>query len=194
MVSKKVLAMIGLGLVFGEIALVLLSWILSAAGVEGVRSLLSTEGVRWFFGNFTQMVGDTPLVWLLVLLIAFGCLQQSGLLSMQKSFRDRLALRVAVVLLVAYVGIILLLTVVPHAILLSATGHLFPSAFSRSLVPILAFGVMLVSIAFGMMSGRMPTAVQVLDALSYGLVQGAPFIVLYILAAQLCHSLAFVFL
>ena len=48
-------------LLIAELALILLSWILSAAGVEGVRSLLSGEGVRWFVGDFARMVAS-PLL------------------------------------------------------------------------------------------------------------------------------------
>ena len=45
-------------LLIAEAVLILLSWILSAMRVDGVRSLLSGEGVRWFFGNFTTMVAS----------------------------------------------------------------------------------------------------------------------------------------
>ena len=126
--------------VIAETLLVILSWLLSAMRVEGIRSLLSSEGIRWFFSSFNDLIASPVLVWLLVLMCALGCLQKSRvttIFSGKKSinFRDRLALYVALAFLLIYVVIILLLTLMPHAILLSATGHLFPSAFSRSLVP-----------------------------------------------------------
>ena len=188
------LGMLMLLLLVAEAVLILLSWILSAMRVEGVRSLLSGEGVRWFFGHFTTMVGSPWLACLVLLLVAFGCLQKSGLFSRpHTSYRDRLALRVTVVFLIIYVGVVLLLTAIPHAVLLSSTGNLFPSPFSHSIVPILSFGVILISVSFGMVSGRFETLSDVLDALSFGCRKGAPLFIFYILLIQLYESLRFVF-
>jgi aminobenzoyl-glutamate transport protein len=182
-----------------EAVLILLSWILSATGMEGVRSLLSSEGIRWFFGDFTRMVGSPLLVWLILLLMAVGSFQRSGLTLLVRidrwrklSYRDRTALRVAIILLVLYIAAILLLTIFPHAILLSASGSLFPSPFSRSIMPFTAFGIALLSIAFGMISGRMQSLSDILGALCYGLQKGAPLLVLYIFCIQFYESLRFV--
>lgn len=188
------LGMLMLLLLIAEAVLILVSWILSAMRVEGVRSLLSGEGVRWFFGHFTTMVASPWLACLVLLLVALGCLQKSGLFSRpHTSYRDRLALRVTMVFLVIYVGVVLLLTAIPHAVLLSSTGNLFPSPFSHSIVPILSFGMILISVSFGMVSGRFQTLSDVLDALSFGCRKGAPLFIFYILAIQLYESLKFVF-
>ncbi|MBO7139700.1 MAG: AbgT family transporter [Prevotella sp.] len=181
-----------------ELLLFILSWLLSATRMEGVRSLLSSEGIRWFFGSFTEMVASPLLVWLLLGLIAYGCLNRSGLLSITKSqftisYRQRVALRVALVFMFIYVVMIALLTLMPHAILLSATGSLFPSAFSRSLIPILAFGICLVSISYGLVSGHLSGLGDVLSALSCGIAGGASIIILYLLFIQFYESLRFVF-
>ena len=184
--------------VIAETLLVILSWLLSAMRVEGVRSLLSSEGIRWFFSSFSDLIASPVLVCLLVLMCALGCLQKSRvttIFSGKKSinFRDRLALYVALAFLLIYVVIILLLTLMPHAILLSATGHLFPSAFSRSLVPIIAFGISIFSVAFGLMSGVMRNLSDILQALSFGIAKGAPLLVFYLFAVQLVGCLRFVF-
>lgn len=185
-------------LLMAELLLFILSWLLSATRMEGVRSLLSSEGIRWFFGSFTEMVASPLLVWLLLGLIAYGCLKRSGLLSITQSkfsisYRQRVALRVALVFLVIYVVMIALLTLMPHAILLSATGSLFPSAFSRSLIPILAFGICLVSISYGLVSGHLSGLGDILSALSFGIAGGASIIILYLLFIQFYESLRFVF-
>lgn len=182
-----------LALAVGEAMLALLSWILSATMTPGVRSLLSDEGVRWFFGSFTAMVGSPQLAWLVLLLIAAGCVSSSDILKAQHSYRGRMALRVALLFLIIYVVLILLLTATPHATLLSATGSLFPSPFSRSIVPVAAFGATLVSLVFGLMAGRFRTLADVVGALSEGIRRGAPLFILYILLLQLCESLRFVF-
>ena len=184
--------------VIAETLLVILSWLLSAMRVEGVRSLLSSEGIRWFFSSFTDLIASPVMVWLLLLLCAFGCLQKSRVTTIfggtkAINFRDRLALYVALAFLLIYVAIIILLTLMPHAILLSATGHLFPSAFSRSLVSIIAFGICLFSVAFGMMAGVMKNLSDILQALSFGIAKGAPLLVFYLFAVQLVGCLRFVF-
>mgnify|MGYP002622064811 CR=1 FL=1 len=197
--SRERLALIAFGLMGALLLIVILSWLLSATRMEGVRSLLSSEGIRWFFGSFESIVASPLLVWLIVLLCAWGCVQKSGavqLLTLQASqltFRDKLAVRMAFVLLMIYLVIIALLTLTPHAILLSATGHLFPSAFSRSLVPVIAFGICLFSVSFGFVSGRLRSLADILDALSTGIAHGAPLIIVYLFAIQLYASLRFVF-
>ena len=181
-------------LLIAEVVLILLSWILSAMRVDGVRSMLSGEGVRWFFGNFASMVASPWLAWLLLLLVALGCLQKSGLIRQpHTSYRDRMALRLTFVFLVLYVGVCFSLTAIPHAVLLSSTGSLFPSPFSRSIIPILSFGIILVSVSFGLVSGRFQTLADVLDTLSFGCRKGAPLFIFYILLIQLYESLRFVF-
>jgi aminobenzoyl-glutamate transport protein len=196
--SRRFLARTALVLLLAELVLILLSWILSATGMEGVRSLLSSEGIRWFVGGFTDMVASPLLVWLIILLMALGAFQKSGLPALreagyQVTYREKTALRVAIIFLMAYIVVILLLTVIPHAILLSATGSLFPSPFSRSIVPLTAFGIMLVSVTYGVMSGRLRGLTDILDALSLGISKGAPLFALYILVIQLFRSVRFVF-
>lgn len=189
----QVLGTLCFSLMIAEVLLVIVSWLLSATMMEGVRSLLSSEGIRWFFGSFTSVIASPLLVWTILLSSAVGCWQKSGVSFQRSNYRTRLALEVATVFLLIYVAIIALLTLSPHAILLSATGELFPSAFSRSLVPIVAFGVILFSVAFGMMSGRLKTRADILQALSYGIAKGAPLLVLLILLLQFYASLRFVF-
>ena len=207
------LGVVCLALFLSEALLFILSWLLSATRMEGVRSLISSEGIRWFFGSWQTLFASPLLVWLLLCLIAWGCLRKSGLIKLFTfhsslftslsslftfhsslfTYRDRLALRVSLVFLVIYLVILALLTLTPHAILLSATGHLFPSAFSRSLVPVIAFGVCLVSVTFGLVSGRLRSLADILDALSTGIAHGAPLIVVYLFAVQFFESFRFVF-
>lgn len=191
--ASRLLAVVGVGLLLAELVLIFVSWLLSATMTDGVRSLLSSKGIRWFFGSFVDVMASPWLVWLLIILIALGSLQRSGLFTMQRSYREKVALRAALLFLVLYVAVILLLTVTPNAILLSIKGSLFPSAFSRSFVPIVAFGIVLVSISFGVMSGRINSLSGVLEALSFGIGKGAELLVLYILFMQFYESLWFVF-
>ena len=179
-------------LIVAELVLVLLSWLLSAMMTDGVRPLLSSEGIRWFFSHFTDWMASPVLVWMLLLSMAGGSMARSGVLS-RRTYRERYALRFALVLLLVYVVLVIVLTVSPHAVLLSATGRLFPSPFSRALVPIVAFGVLLVAVTFGLVSGRFRSPSDVLSSLSYGVAWSAPLYVLYILLLQFYESVHYVF-
>ncbi len=188
-----------LGLLVAESVLIIVSWLLSAMRLDGVRSMLSSEGIRWFVGGFSDIVASPLLAWLLLALIAVGSVVQSGVVALFRnkglqSFRDKLAVRVACVFLALYTLVVCLLAFVPHAILLSVKGSLFPSAFSRSLVPIVCFGITLFSVVYGMMSGHKKTGEDIIDILSYGIRQGASLVIVYILAIQLYASLRFVFM
>ena len=191
---KKLYYNLILALAVAEGVLVLVSWLLSATQTEGVMSLLSSEGLRWFFGSFVSMLVSPFLVWLLLLAMAGGCLWQSGVLHMTTNgYRERVALRITLVLLLLYVLVVVALTAVPHALLLSATGRLFPSPFSHAIVPILSFGILLLSAVYGWASGRFTSWADIVDSLSWGIQRAAPLFILYVFLFQFYASLRFVF-
>ena len=127
-------------LVLAQLLLMLVSWIWSAAvPSSGVRSMLSSEGIRWFLGHFSEMLATPLLIWILLLAAAYGCVTASGLFSVhsspstvQRSYRAQRARVMTGLFIIVYLGIILLMTAVPHAVLLSADGSLWPSPFSSS--------------------------------------------------------------
>ena len=161
----------------------LVSWLLSAAfPSSGLRSLLSSEGLRWLMGHFAEMIATPVLAWLLLCAMAWGCLARSGL---------RRAQVMALLLLAVIVGVMLLLTAIPHAVLLSAVGGLWPSPFSSSLVPVVAFSITLVSASYGLMSGRLDNISAVYDAVLQGIRQAAPLFLFYVLIVQIYESLRF---
>jgi len=176
-----------------ELLLVLLSWMLSSLMVDDVRSLLSSEGIRWFLGQYTEMVQSPLLVYILLLAMAAGVLGSSGLLSRRKAHHERLVLYVVSAILLGYLAVLAALTLLPHAILLSATGKLFPSPFSRSLIPLTAFGVLLISMAYGIMTRAFTSVTMIIQAAARGLSAAAPLLLVYLLLMQFCESLRFVF-
>lgn len=209
--NSKVLAMVALSLALAEVMLILVSWLLTAAVPEAsMRSLLSSEGIRWFFGHFSDNLATPVLVWLLLVSIAYGAMRSTGLLGvivdlMNKVFRkkkpvkhldfqQRFAVRLVVVELIAILVVMVLLTAVPHAVLLSVTGDLFPSSFSKSLIPSVCFSCCVFSISYAMMSGRMKRLKEILYSLSVGLTYAAPWFLIYVLGAELYFSIRFVFM
>ena len=191
-----------LGLVVAEVALVLISWVLSAIQTEGVQSLLSSEGIRWLFSSSVSMLLHPALVWILLLSMAGGCLWKSGILTIGFSgpsrpkisgYRERVALRLTLALLLFLLLILGALTLLPHAILLSSTGRLFPSPFSQAIVPVFTFLSIILSSVYGLASGRFASFSDVIDALEYGIKIAAPVLILYIFLSQFLASLQFVF-
>lgn len=201
-------------LVTAQLALILLSWLVTAAFPElPIRSLLSSEGVRWFFGSFTANQLTPLLAWFITAAMAVGacvrsrlwaafCTKMSGLLHRRDStdgrqglhYRERIGLRLALAEFMVYVVIMLLLTVVPHAILLSVTGELFPSAFSSSLIPSLSFVLIVMSLSYGVASGTVDSVARMHRVLVGGLEAGARIVPAYVIGVQLYMSLLYVFM
>lgn len=193
--KSKICAYAMLLLALAQIVLVLLSWLITAAMPEAFpRSMLSPEGIRWFFGSFTENMESPWLVGLLLICIAWGTLQTSGLLHFDRTiYRHRNALRLVLIELVLFVAVILLLTVVPHAILLNVMGGIEASSFSRSILPFICFAVIVMSLCFGAVSNRLQGIEAMGESLSEGIRMAAPYFVIYILANQLYSSIEYLF-
>lgn len=185
-----------------QVLLILISWIVTAAIPQlPVHSLLSNEGIRWFFGNFTDNIQSILLVWIILLCIAYGALRESKLLLALKkifvhhalTFIQRFAIRTVLFEFLLFTLVIIFLTCVPHAILLSATGHLIPSSFSKCIVPIISFCVILFSVTYGSLSGTLSTLPSVIKSLSSGISYCAPIFIIYVLFIELYYSVLYVF-
>lgn len=193
--KSKICAYAMLLLALAQIVLVLLSWLITAAMPEAFpRSMLSPEGIRWFFGSFTENMESPWLVGLLLICIAWGTLQTSGLLHFDRTiYRHRNALRLVLIELVLFVAVILLLTVVPHAILLNVMGGIEASSFSRSILPYICFAIIVMSLSFGAVSNRLQGIEAMGESLPEGIRMAAPYFVIYILANQLYSSIEYLF-
>jgi aminobenzoyl-glutamate transport protein len=182
-----------------QVALFLVSWLITAASPEtSVRSLLSNEGIRWFFGTFTSNVASAPLTWIVVAAMAYGALRQSGMISTlakpkPRTYRQAFALRIVLAELLLFAIIIVVVAFIPHAALLSVTGELFPSSFSRALIPIVAFTVTILSVVYGLLSAHFLSWQQVFEGMTDGIRQTLPLWVVYLFAAQLIQSLIYAF-
>ena len=192
---NKIGGWLALGLACLQILLGLVSWILTAAMPEQfTRSLLSPEGIRWFFGNFVENLNSPVLVWLLLCALAYGALRNGGLLSYNRSeYRQRNALRLVLLELVVLTLLMLALTIVPHAILLNVMGGLVNSSFSRCILPYICFSVIVMSVSFGMMSNKLKSVEDIFHAICSGIADAAPLFLFYVLAVQLYCSVIYFF-
>lgn len=181
--------------------LVLVSWLVSAMMPESMmHSLLSGEGIRWLFSHSTTFLTTFPLVWLIFLSIAWGCFKDSTLhevlmrvvRSQPLMYRDHISLWLVLFETVLFVAAMLALTVVPHAVLLSVTGSFFPSPFSVSIVPVFSVFICVISISYGLMSGRYHSVSDVFSSLYVGLQQASPLVIVYIFVVYLYYSVLFI--
>lgn len=198
---KNSLPYIALGLGVAMVILVLLSWIITAA-MPGcaMRSLLSSEGIRWFFGHFVENLATPLLVWLVLGTIAYGAIKESGLLftlthykERRKEYTTRAGMRTVLGELVIFLIVISLLTLVPQAVLLSVTGGLFPSSFSQSIIPILAFVATVMGTSYGLVSGRQHSLADIFRCLVSGFPDAGKWFLIYTLVVELYFSIGFVF-
>jgi hypothetical protein len=187
----------------GQAILILASWLWTAAMPESnVRSLLSSAGIRWFFGSFADNEASVLLVWLILLSITWGTILHSGTASAIRLVFSRqsrllgsqklLALELAAALLVVELIIVSLLVFVPHAVLLSVTGNLFPGPFSASIIPTVSFMFISSSVFYGMMCDNLHSLTEIFDCLCSCKKWIMPLLFLYITGRELWCSLCYV--
>ena len=212
---RNKLGYIVLVLLVSQLALILLSWLVTAAFPElPMRSVLSSEGIRWFFGSFVSNQLSPLLIYFIMAVMAVGACVRSRLydvlretLSNTRSslttssnhqhkvhYREKVGLRIALVEFIVYVIIMILLTAVPHAILLSVTGQLFPSSFSSSFIPSLSLIIIIMSLTYGVASGTIDSVAKMHKVLVGGLEVGSRLVPTYVVGIQLYMSIKYVFI
>ena len=212
---RNKLGYIVLVLLVSQLALILLSWLVTAAfpGLP-MRSVLSSEGIRWFFGSFVSNQLSPLLIYFIMAVMAVGACVRSRLydalretLSNTRSslttssnhqhkvhYREKVGLRIALVEFIVYVIIMVLLTAIPHAILLSVTGQLFPSSFSSSFIPSLSLIIIIMSLTYGVASGTIDSVAKMHKVLVGGLEVGSRLVPTYVVGIQLYMSIKYVFI
>ena len=196
--KEKIYSIIALFLGISMIALVLISWLITAAIPEiAMRSLLSSEGIRWFFGHFVDNLATCSRLdgayWHFLRALIHSGLFQALRTRRSLDYPKRFALHLVLFEMILITAIILLLTVIPHAILLSVTGNLIPSSFSNSIIPIICFSICVFSVSYGLMRGTLQSLQSIFRCLSVGITYTTSIWLLYILGAELYFSILFVF-
>lgn len=210
---KKVLQYIAFVAAALQLMVIFFSWMIAAAWPElPIRSLLSNEGIRWFFGSFTDNQQTVVLVWLALGSVAWGVFRRSGLAGTLRRlargylpifrsagsvrpelhYRQKVGLVLVGIIAIVFAVVMGLLTLVPHAILLSVVGKLFPSSFSVSIIPVGLFFVLSTSAAYGYSVRSFPTLSSLYEAMVSGAKKAAYIIPAYIFVSQLWASIRFV--
>lgn len=186
-------------LFFLQIAVVLGSWVASILYPElAIRSMFVGESVRWFWSSLADNMSSTLLVWLLLSGAMAELFVGGGLLKAIMSYKqttdyERMALIVVAWELVAMVIVLFFLAFVPHAVLLSALGTITPNSYLDSFVIMVIVGVCIMSLTYGMVTGRYSTFVDTFSAAATGVATTAPLVIVYLLAAELYSSVVWIF-
>lgn len=182
-----------------QIAVVMGSWVASVLYPElAIRSMFVGESVRWFWSTLADNMSSTILVWLLLSgamteLFVGGGLSKAIVSYKQTTDYERMALMVVAWELVAMFMVLFLLAFVPHAVLLSALGTITPNSYLDSFVIMLIVGVCIMSLTYGMVTGRYASFVDAYGAAASGVATTAPLVIVYLLAAELYCSVVWVF-
>ena len=199
-IVKKSCAVLSIIAIIGLLVLMLASWIITSANPDlPLRSLLSSEGIRWLFGHAAAHLANPVGVWLLLLSFTFGAVRKAGVKELfcrdkQLTYRQKFALRLTIVEGLLIVGALVLLTLVPHAILLGVTGTLMTGSFVHGVIPLFLLSITVMSLTYGLVSGTIYSLPKAFDAMASGLRSFAPVFVLYTFATELFYSVCFVFL
>lgn len=184
-------------LLIAQPVVVVLSWMLNAFFPQaGIRSLITSWGMRWYFGHFVDNVRIPFMVWMILLSMAFGAYHDSGLhhalvaLMRRQPLKDKqpLALRVTTLVVFVLLALVFFLAMQPHALLHNVSGGLFPSSFSDFLIPLIALVIMVGSLCFAFVSGWLDSAEKFYQLHVTGIKHIAWLFPLYMLAAQLYAS------
>ena len=196
---KRLCAILSITLLVLQVLIVPASWIISAvAPSSGVHSLISEGGIRWLVGQYSDNVSTSVLVYIIIAFISYNMFVNSGLLSAiiskaKLSMQQKFALRVMAVVLILFITALADRTLTPHAVLLSALGTITPNSYLDSFVIMLILGVCIMSLTYGMVTGRYASFVDAYGAAASGVATTAPLVIVYLLAAELYCSVVWVF-
>ena len=201
--SKRINIIIGTALVAIvaiQVMLFLVSWLISAASPDTtVHSLLSSEGIRWFFGTFVDNVASQGLAWVILMAMAYGMISDSHIINYimtqkdERSYRQTFAMRMVWAMTAVFIVIIVLVAFIPHAPLLSVTGRLFPSSFSLFIIPLAALYFTISAAMYGLLTGSLRNVGDLAAALCKGIAKAAPVILVYVFGVELLRSVEYVF-
>ncbi|MBQ3991704.1 MAG: hypothetical protein II645_00960 [Bacteroidaceae bacterium] len=165
------------------------SWVLQALGFP-VRSLLSDDGVRWFFQHGAESLFGYGVLVGIFALCAFACLRFVG---MGESVR-RGPLIVCLLFAASLDTLLLLAAFHPRSPLISLTGSLWPSPLAHGLPFALCLGLILVALLYGVLVRAIRDTSTFARFLCSGYTRYAVWMVLLMICAFIFQCLKFVLL
>lgn len=133
--------------------------------------------IRHIWMHGTARVASPLLTHALMILIAIGSIIHSRLFR----HHDVDAIWTSIVVATICIISLILLAVLPSSPLIGVTGSLYPSPWVDGLIPALCTSAVIISITFGLVSGKINTFRTLLANLTYG-IQRWPWAILAVMA------------
>lgn len=133
--------------------------------------------IRHIWMHGTARVASPLLTHALMILIAIGSIIHSRLFR----HHDVDAIWTSIVVATICIISLILLAVLPSSPLIGVTGSLYPSPWVDGLIPALCTSAIIISVTFGLVSGKINTLRTLLDNLTYG-IQRWPWAILAVMA------------
>jgi len=162
---------------------VIASWLVGLYGVEGVNSLLSVEGVRWWARSALTVFSTSPVGEILLILFTLGIVRKGCTRWSRKAF--------GVAALIFSLLLALFLWGISSGCLLSVTGHSAHSPLQRGWLLVLALMVGVPCLGYGLTCGALSNGPQALKAISSEVARCAPAFVALFAASQLMAVLSY---
>lgn len=178
-----------------------LSWFGSIYGWEGVESVLSAEGMRWWLrSSVTGYLNSLVLGALVILSFGIGILVDTGLWRLftdamrqtrRPSRRELRGLLAAAVAAVMYLVAVLLLAFTPSGIVRSVTGSFTSSPLLAGMSFLLSLGISVVAIVYAYTVDSYSSHRDIIRGMAEGLSKFAPCLVTIFFISGLFSTLRF---
>lgn len=158
--AKKLIRSVLRAYVLGTAVLIVLLWLVSwlmGIYIDGVESVLTSNGIRWLVGNLMENFKSMPLAEIICGLMGVSVLRESGIVKLfdgHISLKQKRAIQITAVFIAVFALLFSLLLLLPDAILLSAFGGLDNSPLMKGLYGIVMLFVLLIGNIYGYTSGR----------------------------------------
>ncbi len=158
--AKKLIRSVLRAYVLGTAVLIVLLWLVSwlmGIYIDGVESVLTSNGIRWLVGNLMENFKSMPLAEIICGLMGVSVLRESGIVKLfdgHISLKQKRAIQITAVFIAVFALLFSLLLLLPDAILLSAFGGLANSPLMKGLFGIVMLFVLLTGNIYGYTAGR----------------------------------------
>ena len=187
-----------------EVIIIVASWIVSVLWQEyGFTPLISYRGIRWMVGELPEIVASHWLLTIILFGMTLGVSSAAfrkgissslppSTSSKTSKYAERIAIHATIVVAVIFLSLLTYWIAGPGTLLLSATGTFLGSSLSKGIIPLSLFFCSLLSVTFGLFSGRIPNLSALFSSMVGGVEKTVPFLILYIFIALCISSVRFV--
>ena len=160
-----------------------------------VRSLVSSDGLRWSVSHIVSNIGMARLQYVVFALIGLGVFVESGLPAVvrgHRSLKQRRAFMLTLLVVIVYVLLVLGMILFRGGPLLSAVGTVAHSSFLKGLPEMAVLLMIIAGNVYGYTSGRFVSLADTIDAHVALLRSMAPYFLTLVIASELVGCIRYV--